>query len=1583
MLHPDRNQVVEVKGASTGSGYLIAPGLILTANHVAGAEAVVQVTALAEHLALRDPPPRPACVLWRSDDPDLDFALLQTDEPAAGEVYPARWDELPFFGDLLVYAIGFPDAAFFNELPEDPTTRRYDTDYIAGKVFAGSNLIALSQGKGSVVVQVSSPPPRTAAGWHGVSGAAVFDKSGALVGIVKEHGDAVNILRMLPAARLFAQPGVAEALGRAGIAPLRQAPRRPEGFVPVADEETPGRGLRAYLSGDRLPYLNRPETHPAHEDALLEELVKGEVPGIIVTGLGGVGKTRLCLELGLRAYKRGWPVFRVTPRAKPSPQELRELAAGADAARPVLLIFDYLETIPRFLEILGQLGDLHAEHHNLRFIANCRPSFYSATDFRDIDPKRVELLDKGEWQKAVTSHILKTFGIPEDTRTEKLCRGRPAFAVLLAYLKERDPSGDDLRALLYNESGFPDWLQTRLHKSFPERNLNELREELARLMALLPLSGTQRARLGEPFPRILRTLDQDGWIAEEDSPDSNKWLAIALDVFADEIIKRELDERKTIWDDFVKATFAQAREIGCLASSYRAFQRLADPYTELSAPVDNRARQDRWLEIFRGEIADEPAAWWPLLGLVLHGPLLRLEQVAVLIRDIVVRYADWIDYPGVRLAVGRLARALATSPKFFDESTSDCIKRSIIATLEADPENNYLLTSGFRLLQNRYRSRVLEYITTYPERFATHFLLFRWLKQGEPIKEVQEPLRIWLDHFKTTLNASFVIAGWLDAGGNADFVESDIAEWLTAHAEHISASYVYYGWLRAGGSLDLVADGIERWRKRHRGERQAGSVYAGLLHADVAPETIREELLAWLSSNEKEDWASFVYCEWLDHNGDADAIGSHIRAWLDEHGTNLKASHVYRAWLRCGGSRDAIAAKIDAWLRLHHSEREAGSVYGGLLHSGVAPETIREQLLAWLASYQREDGASFVYCDWLDKGGGAAAIGSHVRAWLDQHRANLEASHVYRAWLDAGGAVDAVREDIDAWRDEHRGSLAAAFVYRRSWLEARAGCQAVRTEVGAWLSQYWDRIAAYQVIDACLAANQPFAIVQQAVQQILDWCFSNAKTHGAIQRLSRFGDALEHREIAPHAIGTALRIAELMPEDLQLRDADFFDGVVGRFSEAAVNLPEIREDFERMFLRWLEYPLSFNAHGEIFFPNQHKELVVSLRRLIENGKIGFDAEPVRRFYAWVLRWQGFTVQGARKIDGAPTPATWDRLEEGFAARRAVEGVILYPVRGGFAVDLGGALAFLRGSEVDIGPVADLVPLLRAPQSFRIVKLDRANYDIVVSRRRIQQVPRMAAQEAGAILDGIIKNLTQTGAFVDFDGFDGMVPRKEICWRRINHPSEVLAIGQTVRVQVLGFDHKKEQLLLSIKRIEADPWQGIEARYPTGTRCRGRVRNIVDYGAFVELEPGVEGLVHQSEMSWTIKKPEPRTIVEIAQEVEVVVLDIDPLGHKLKLGLKQALPNPWHGAASKYPVGARCRGRVRNVVDYGAFVELEPGVVGLVHRSEMSRTEKGVDPRRVLSKGQDVEVMVLDVDPQKQQVSLGLKTDLGQSLGSVR
>jgi len=340
---------------------------------------------------------------------------------------------------------------------------------------------------------------------------------------------------------------------------------------------------------------------------------------------------------------------------------------------------------------------------------------------------------------------------------------------------------------------------------------------------------------------------------------------------------------------------------------------------------------------------------------------------------------------------------------------------------------------------------------------------------------------------------------------------------------------------------------------------------------------------------------------------------------------------------------------------------------------------------------------------------------------------------------------------------------------------------------------------------------------------------------------------------------------------------------------------------------------------------------------------------------------------------------WAVLEQGFEKQERVTGTIFGRVKGGFTVDLSGATAFLPGSQVDIRPVRDIGPLLGTPQPFQILKMDRRRGNIVVSRRAVLEESRAEARselvanlKEGQTLQGVVKNITDYGAFVDLGGVDGLLHVTDIAWRRINHPSEALQIGQTVDVQVIRFNAETQRISLGMKQLEADPWDGVEAKYPVSTKFTGRVTNITDYGAFVELEPGIEGLVHVSEMSWTKKNVHPGKIVSTSQEVEVMVLDVDPTKRRISLGLKQCLSNPWDDFMTQHPVGSEIEGEVKNITEFGLFVGLLGEIDGMVHLSDLDWERPGEEAIQYYKKGDMVRVKVLDIDTEKERISLGVK-----------
>src|ERR1700744_3769100 len=347
---------------------------------------------------------------------------------------------------------------------------------------------------------------------------------------------------------------------------------------------------------------------------------------------------------------------------------------------------------------------------------------------------------------------------------------------------------------------------------------------------------------------------------------------------------------------------------------------------------------------------------------------------------------------------------------------------------------------------------------------------------------------------------------------------------------------------------------------------------------------------------------------------------------------------------------------------------------------------------------------------------------------------------------------------------------------------------------------------------------------------------------------------------------------------------------------------------------------------------------VALKEFAQPGQKS-EMKPGDVVEVYLERMEDKNGEAVLSRDKARREEAWTQLEKQFKDNQRVTGVIFGRVKGGFTVDLSGAVAFLPGSQVDIRPVRDIAPLLGSPQPFQILKMDRSRGNIVVSRRAVREESRAeqrselgASLKEGQILNGVVKNITDYGAFVDLGGVDGLLHVTDIAWRRINHPSEALNIGQNVKVQVIRFNPETQRISLGMKQLESDPWEGVELKYPAGAKFRGRVTNITDYGAFVELEPGVEGLVHVSEMSWTKKNVHPGKIVSTSQEVEVMVLDVDPQKRRISLGLKQTLANPWETFADEHPIGSEVEGEIRNITEFGLFIGLPGDIAGMVHLS---------------------------------------------------
>jgi small subunit ribosomal protein S1 len=433
-----------------------------------------------------------------------------------------------------------------------------------------------------------------------------------------------------------------------------------------------------------------------------------------------------------------------------------------------------------------------------------------------------------------------------------------------------------------------------------------------------------------------------------------------------------------------------------------------------------------------------------------------------------------------------------------------------------------------------------------------------------------------------------------------------------------------------------------------------------------------------------------------------------------------------------------------------------------------------------------------------------------------------------------------------------------------------------------------------------------------------------------------------------------------------------------------------REDFAKLLEE------SFD-HGNLQEGSVIKGTVVGIEKDLAVIDVGLKTEgrvPLREFSGpgrqselkvgdtvevYLERVENALGEAVLSRDKARREESWSRLEKAFQANEKVHGIIFNQVKGGFTVDLDGAVAFLPRSQVDIRPIRDVTPLMNVPQPFQILKMDRRRGNIVVSRRTVLEETRAEQRqelvqnlEEGQVIDGVVKNITDYGAFVDLGGIDGLLHVTDIAWRRVNHPTEVLNIGQQVKVKIIKINHETHRISLGMKQLLDDPWQGIEAKFPVGARYTGRVTNITDYGAFVELEPGIEGLIHVSEMSWTKKNVHPGKIVSTSQEVEVQILEVDPVKRRISLGLKQTMRNPWEAFVEKHPVGSTVEGDVKNKTEFGLFLGLDGDVDGMVHLSDLDWKRPGEQVIEEFKKGDRVKAQVLDVDVEKERISLGIK-----------
>ena len=443
-------------------------------------------------------------------------------------------------------------------------------------------------------------------------------------------------------------------------------------------------------------------------------------------------------------------------------------------------------------------------------------------------------------------------------------------------------------------------------------------------------------------------------------------------------------------------------------------------------------------------------------------------------------------------------------------------------------------------------------------------------------------------------------------------------------------------------------------------------------------------------------------------------------------------------------------------------------------------------------------------------------------------------------------------------------------------------------------------------------------------------------------------------------------------------------------AKSAVSLTPTREDFETLLAEsYSDNPategsvvkgriVSIENDFAIIDVGLKTEGKIAVKEFAQPGKAS-EVKVGDTVEVYLERIENAMGEAVLSRDKARREEAWTRLEQMANKNERVEGVIFGRVKGGFTVDLGGAVAFLPGSQVDVRPIRDVGPLMNVSQPFQILKMDRRRGNIVVSRRAIMEETRAEQRSElvqnlaeGQVVEGMVKNITDYGAFVDLGGIDGLLHVTDIAWKRVNHPSHVLHVGQTVKVQIIRINPETQRISLGMKQLDKDPWEVVTERYPIGAKVKGKVTNITDYGAFVELEDGIEGLIHVSEMSWTKKNVHPGKILSTTEPVEVQVLDIDSAKRRISLGLKQTQKNPWEAFADKYPTGTDVEGEIKNITEFGLFIGLDGEVDGMVHLSDIDWKRSGEEAIKDFKKGDRVKARVLDVDREKERISLGIK-----------
>jgi hypothetical protein len=784
---------------------------------------------------------------------------------------------------------------------------------------------------------------------------------------------------------------------------------RPQGLVPLDDSLNRGT-FRSYLSSDKLTYYSRGQhlkVVPAplgidipDEENLLTQLEGNDTTGLVVTGGGGVGKTRMMLEIGRLAQRKGWLVLQVQSRLRED--ALERLAERITSNTPVLLLVDYIETHKDFAELVDTLNDLNDTYfHHLRYVASCRTSFYQ-TIAAISKHKRVDLSPFAQestiswfegYKKQIVRHILEQSGLEVTDRHLIICRDKPILAVLVSYLHSRVRQPDLVELL--KEEDFGTWVAKRVQLSFGQAVIYR---ELALLMALFPMPSDVVSNLNQEKQRVLLDkLATDGWIEEllaDEFHEVDMWVT-SHDVLVDQILLSYFRSIPYTVEPFINELLFLGSKTGCLRSVLLTLQRLIDQ-PELASL--------KWLNILEGKISDDITAWRDTRDVLIRTSLLTPLEIIAILGEHGELWKDAEVEVYFQNAIGWLTRwAVNQKEPGLDSASRFILDSWIKKTSNYATRSNFIFTWGLRFSTEIIREPALQWINTRPALFQTHYLLVAWMECHLPLEDIALPVQQWIGKFKYEFHLSFVIEAWLNAGGDKELVQEPIKVWLGKHAEIPEADFVYKSWLDAGGDKGLVQEPIKLWLGKHAEILKARYVYESWLNAGGDKGLVQEPIKVWLGKHAEILEAGFVYKSWLDAGGDKGLVQEPIKVWLGKHAEIPKARYVYKSWLDAGGDKELVQEPIKVWLGKHAEILEAGFVYESWLNAGGDKGLVQEPIKVWLGKHAEILEAGFVYKSWLNAGGDKGLVQEPIKVWLGKHGENIDARFVYKSWLNAGG----------------------------------------------------------------------------------------------------------------------------------------------------------------------------------------------------------------------------------------------------------------------------------------------------------------------------------------------------------------------------------------------------------------------------------------------------------------------------------------------------------------------------------------------------------------------------------------------------